>query len=67
MTPTAVQVLLDNAGIPGIGLLGCGEAQIPMVTDTEQCPNFAIFVPEDAVKWPYTSLHYSQGFVSYQK
>lgn len=52
MTSTVVQVLLDNTGIPGVGLLGCGEAQIPMVTDTEECPNFDIFVPEDAVKWP---------------
>lgn len=52
VTPTIVQVLLDNTGIPGAGLLGCGEAQIPMVTDTEECPNFDIFVPEDVVKWP---------------
>lgn len=52
MTPTVVQVLLDNTGIPGVGLLECGVAQIPMVTDREECPNFDIFVPEDAVKWP---------------
>lgn len=52
MIRTIVQVLLDNTGIPAIGLLGCGEAQIPMVTDTEQCPNFDIFFPEDVVKWP---------------
>lgn len=49
VTPTVVWVLLDNTGIPGVGFLGCGEAQIPMV---RECPNFDIFVVKDAVKWP---------------